>query len=58
MIEVKKRLVARGEKYNFQKAGGGINIVFGPKYRSLISLPWNLKAELIGSPTHGEPNSS
>jgi hypothetical protein len=23
-----------GEKYNFQK-GGGINIVFGPKYRPL-----------------------
>jgi hypothetical protein len=24
-----------GEKYHFQKGGGGINIVFGPKYRPL-----------------------
>jgi hypothetical protein len=26
----------RGKKYNFQK-GGGINIVFGPKYRPLVT---------------------
>jgi hypothetical protein len=25
----------RGKKYHFQKGGGGINIVFGPKYRPL-----------------------
>jgi hypothetical protein len=25
----------RGKKYHFQK-GGGINIVFGPKYRPLL----------------------
>ncbi len=31
----------RGKKYNFQKGGrGGINIVFGPKYRHLpLSAP-------------------
>jgi hypothetical protein len=25
----------RGENYHFQKGGGGINIIFGPKYRPL-----------------------
>ncbi len=25
----------RGKKYHFQRGGGGINIVFGPKYRPL-----------------------
>ncbi len=34
---VKKRRVVTGEKYPFQKGGGGggINIVFGLKYRDL-----------------------
>jgi hypothetical protein len=32
---VKKRCVATGGKNHFQKGGGGINIVFGPKYRPL-----------------------
>jgi hypothetical protein len=27
----------RGKKYHFQKGGGGINIVFGPKYRPLLA---------------------
>jgi hypothetical protein len=27
----------RGKTYNYQKGGGGINIVFGPKYRPLQS---------------------
>jgi hypothetical protein len=35
MMGVEKRHVARGEKNNFQKGGGGINIVFGPKCRLL-----------------------
>jgi hypothetical protein len=29
----------RGKKYHFQR-GGGINIVFGPKYRPLIHNAW------------------
>ncbi len=33
MIGVEKRRVTRGGKYHFQK--GGINIIFGPKYRPL-----------------------
>jgi hypothetical protein len=32
---VKNRLSREGEKYHFQR-GGGINIVFGPKYRPLL----------------------
>jgi hypothetical protein len=28
--------MSEGKKYNFQKGGGGINIVFGPKYRPLL----------------------
>jgi hypothetical protein len=28
----------RGKKYNFQKGGGGINIVFDPKYRPLHAV--------------------
>ncbi len=27
----------KGKKYHFQNGGGGINIVFGPKYRPLLS---------------------
>ncbi len=32
---VKKRCVARGGKNIIFRRGGGINIVFGPKYRPL-----------------------
>jgi hypothetical protein len=32
---VEKRHVARGGKISFSEGGGGINIVFGPKYRPL-----------------------
>jgi hypothetical protein len=36
---VEKRCVERGIKYHFQKGGGGgINIVFRPKYRTLSTL--------------------
>jgi hypothetical protein len=39
---VEKWHVARGEKkYNFQKGVGGINIVFGPKYRPLCEAESN-----------------
>jgi hypothetical protein len=34
---VKKQYVGEGEKYHFQK-GGGINTVFGPKYRPLTII--------------------
>jgi hypothetical protein len=42
-----------GEKYNFQKGGGGINIVFGPKYRPLytsfgwLKTVWKVAAVVI-----------
>jgi hypothetical protein len=32
----------RGEKYHFQKGGGGINIVFGLKYRPLCLIFWDV----------------
>jgi hypothetical protein len=34
----KTTLRERGGKLNFQKGGGGIIIVFGPKYRLLLDL--------------------
>jgi hypothetical protein len=34
---VEKRRVTRGKKFNFQKGEGGINIIFGPKYRPLVA---------------------
>jgi hypothetical protein len=33
---VEKRRVARGGKISFSEGGGGINIIFGPKYRPLF----------------------
>jgi hypothetical protein len=33
---VEKQLAARGEKISFSEGGGGINIVFRPKYRPLL----------------------
>jgi hypothetical protein len=36
---VEKRRVARGEKISFSEGGGGgINIVFGPKYKPLLPV--------------------
>jgi hypothetical protein len=37
--ESKNDVSQEGEKYHFQK-GGGINIVFGPKYRPLLFYVW------------------
>jgi hypothetical protein len=34
----KKTCRESGKKYHFQKGGGGINIIFGPKYRTLVAL--------------------
>jgi hypothetical protein len=43
-MEVEKRCVARGGKISFSE-GGGINKVFGPKYRPLLlRLPFALCA--------------
>ncbi len=36
---VEKQRVARGGKYIIFRRGGGINIVFGPKYRPLRYVP-------------------
>ncbi len=33
---VEKRCVGRGEKISFSEGGGGINTVFGPKYKPLV----------------------
>jgi hypothetical protein len=35
-MEVEKQRVARGGKNIIFRRGGGINIVFGPKYRPLV----------------------
>jgi hypothetical protein len=35
----KKGMSQEGEKYPFWKGRGGINIVFGPKYRPTALLP-------------------
>jgi hypothetical protein len=44
---VKKDVSREGEKISFSEGGGGINIVFGPKYRPLTgkdgSLKWSLQ---------------
>jgi hypothetical protein len=39
MMAVKKQHIVRGgRKYHFQRGGGGINIVFEPKYRPLSNI--------------------
>jgi hypothetical protein len=41
----------RGKKYHFQK-GGGINIVFGPKYRPLGPYGVNSRKKTRGKKSH------
>ncbi len=49
MVGVKKRRVAREGKISFSEGGGGINIVFGPKYRPLNKQEKNLNREIFES---------
>jgi hypothetical protein len=41
MMGVEKCRVARGGKYIIFRRGGGINIIFGPKYRPLSATVYD-----------------
>jgi hypothetical protein len=38
MVVEKQRVARGGKNIIFRRGGGGINIVFGPKYRPLLAL--------------------
>ncbi len=58
---VEKRCVARGgNNIIFRRGGGGINIVFGPKYRPLAVFPSSSRILLLSmeSGTSGRQGST